>query len=63
MKACFSLKNNANPMMNMMNPMEALEKKDVADVDENLFNSLKWWEENKEVTTDLDERVVAKISR
>eukprot|EP00985_Skeletonema_marinoi_P011006 scaffold5183_cov116-Skeletonema_marinoi.AAC.5 len=55
-------KDNANPMMNMMNPMEALEKKDVADVDENLFDSLKWWEENKEVTTDLDERVVAKIS-
>lgn len=55
-------KDNANPMMNMMNPMDALEKKDVADVEENKFDSLKWWEENKDVTTDLDERVVAKIS-
>lgn len=55
--------NAANPMMNMMNPMDALEKKDVPDVDENKFDSLKWWDEKKDVTTDLDESVVAKISR
>lgn len=54
--------NAANPMMNMMNPMDALEKKDVPDVDENKFDSLKWWDEKKDVTTDLDESVVAKIS-
>ena len=55
--------NAANPMMNMMNPMDAVEKKDVPDVDENKFDSLKWWDEKKDVTTDLDESVVAKISR
>jgi len=57
-------KNNAaNPMLNMMNPMDAFEKKDVPEVDENVFDSLKWWEEKKDVITDLDERVAAKISR
>jgi len=56
-------KNNAaNPMLNMMNPMDAFEKKDVPEVDENVFDSLKWWEEKKDVITDLDERVAAKIS-
>lgn len=57
--------NNAeNPMMNMMNPMGALEKKDddTPTGDENLFDSLGWWEEKKDVTTDLDERVAVKIS-
>jgi len=56
-------KNTAsNPMMNMMsNPMDAFEKKDVPKVDENTFDSLKWWDENKDVTTDLDERVADKI--
>jgi hypothetical protein len=58
-------KNTAsNPMMNMMsNPMDAFEKKDVPKVDENTFDSLKWWDENKDVTTDLDERVADKIRR
>lgn len=62
-KSEMNAKDKANPMMNMMNPMDVMEKKDIADVDENKFDSLKWWDENKDVTTDLDERVAAKISR
>jgi len=61
-KSEMNAKDKANPMMNMMNPMDVMEKKDIADVDENKFDSLKWWDENKDVTTDLDERVAAKIS-
>ena len=62
-KSEMNAKDKANPMMNMMNPMDVMEKKDIAEIEENKFDSLKWWDENKDVTTDLDERVVAKISR
>ena len=56
-------KNSNNAMLNMMNPMETMDKPDLSEVDENAFDSIKWWEENKDVTTDLDQRVAEKISR
>lgn len=57
-------KGNANPLAN---PMQAMMGGDDANGGENgtdvVFDSLKFWDEKKDVMTELDERVVEKITK
>ena len=52
---------NANSPMNMMTGMNPSPNADGKD--ENAFDSLKYWENNSDVSTDLDPKVVERIQK